>query len=90
MSIIHEFNRNSQEKVRIQLQEYRGNEYVDVRIYYDNSGGRGLEWLPTQKGIKIKPDLLPELIEGLSKALRELEKAEKMHEKPQDGRSAQD
>lgn len=73
MPIIHEFHRNSQEKIIIQFQEYRGKEYVDIRIHYEKSLGCGTEWLPTPKGIKIKPDLLPELMKGLNKTLKQLE-----------------
>ena len=68
MPKIYEFRRNNQEKIIIQIQEYKGKEYLDIRIYYDDSGGRETEWSPTPKGIKIKPELLPELLKGLEKA----------------------
>ena len=67
MSIIHEFSKNSQEKVIIQFQEYKGNEYLDIRVFYD-PGGSNAEFRATPKGLKLNPDLLPELLQGLKKA----------------------
>ena len=45
------------EQLRIQRREYRGHEFIDVRIYYQNDAS---EWCPTRKGVTIALDLLDE------------------------------
>lgn len=67
--LISEFEKNGREIVRVRLTEYRGVELVDVRAFYQGTGG---EWKPG-KGIALRRELLSALI----KALRAAEKAEK-------------
>ncbi|GJE29127.1 transcriptional coactivator p15/PC4 family protein [Methylobacterium organophilum] len=62
--------KNAVEEVRVALTEFNGHELVDVRIYasFDDSDA---ERRPTKKGISLKREKLPELIQGLEQALRE-------------------
>lgn len=64
---IAQFNKNSNEEVRICLEEYRGHKLFDIRSYFHD----GQEWRPTRKGISLKVDLFPEL----KKAMEMLEEA---------------
>jgi hypothetical protein len=73
-SIIHEFQKNSGEKVVIQFSEYKGKKYIDVRVFYNAGDGKVEDWKPTKKGITISRDLISELKEGVDKALDEWEK----------------
>ena len=40
--------RNENEVIRIQPKEYKGIDYIDIRIWYKNEAG---EFAPTKKGI---------------------------------------
>ncbi len=46
------FQKNSQEEFRFNISSFRGNDYADIRIYYENDG----EYLPSKKGITVAPD----------------------------------
>lgn len=46
------FQKNSQEEFRFTITSFRGNEYADIRIYYENDG----EFLPSRKGITVSPE----------------------------------
>lgn len=50
---------------RIRLCSYRGNQYLDVRVWYFNKEGEGP--LPG-KGVTLKLTALPEIITALQKA----------------------
>ena len=66
--LIDQFHKNSAELVEVNLTEFRGQEYVDVRIWnLPNPAEPGTEQ-PTKKGICISIDLLPRLIAALQKA----------------------
>jgi len=55
--------KNKTNYVQIELREYEGHEYVDVREFYDDKEGRRL---PTKKGITFSPTVLEKVIEGLT------------------------
>lgn len=61
--------KNSLEEVRLTFSEFHGHNLFDVRIFADFDGTNG-ERRATKKGISLKVEKLPELIEGLH-ALRE-------------------
>ena len=48
MEQIIEIKKNKSNYVQIELREYEGHKYVDVREFYDDKEGRRL---PTKKGI---------------------------------------
>jgi len=71
--VISQFEKNSVEIVKICLQKWRGDEYVDIRVWRpDNSGKNGGE-KPTHKGITLNVELLEDLILGLKEARKRLE-----------------
>jgi hypothetical protein len=73
MQTVHEFHKNSVEKVKICRSEYRGNNYFDIRIWVlQNPAEPGSE-IATKKGITLSVDLLPDLMAGLEKAKEILE-----------------
>lgn len=74
--LIAEFNKNSLEKVRIVLTEFKGKKLLDIRVYYDASENEEPDWRPTKKGISISLDLIDELLKGLEKAKKMLEKGQ--------------
>lgn len=64
------FQKNSQEEFRFTISSFRGNDYVDIRIYYENDG----EFLPSKKGITVSPDAWKEFrscLDALEAELKE-------------------
>ena len=62
MSQIVEIKKNKTNYVQIELREYEGHPYVDVREFYDAEDGKRL---PNKKGITFTPKVLQEVIDGL-------------------------
>ena len=70
--LITEFEKNSQEVIRVQLREFRGHQLLDVRVFYHPEEGG--EVRPSKKGISVSAELVPKIraaIEEAEKALRE-------------------
>ncbi len=65
--LIGELVKNSTEKLRVTISEYKGYTFLDVRVYYEDDQG---EYKPTKKGLTLKK----EDIEPLIRLLREGEK----------------
>ena len=72
--IIYEFDRNSIEKVRILLEEFKGKKLIHIRIYEDYKDGKG--YRPTTKGIAIDVSLTSELRKGIDKLFEKVEMEE--------------
>ncbi len=66
---IYEIDKNTIEKIKISLNEFRGSSFVDIRIFYNFSENEIPDFRPTRKGITIPMDLAQELKEGIDKAL---------------------
>ncbi len=62
--IVYSFPKNALEEVRVSLSNYKGKQYVDMRIYYKTDDG---DFHPSKKGITFPPDLFPELEEAVNK-----------------------
>jgi hypothetical protein len=63
--LIAEIERNKLDRYLVQLSEYQGHQFIDVRIWTT----AGDELMPTKKGITIPPALLGDVMEGLEQAL---------------------
>jgi hypothetical protein len=72
--LIAEIEKNSIEVVRIHLQSWKSQRYVDIRIWRQIRPGDGeAAAQPTIKGITLNVDLLSELRAAIDKALAEVE-----------------
>jgi hypothetical protein len=69
--IIYEFDRNSIEKVRISLEEFKGKKLIHIRIFEDYKDGKG--YRPTTKGIAIDVRLSSELRKGIDRLFAKVE-----------------
>ena len=70
--IITRFQKNSQEEIRFCIANFKGREYVDIRIFYSKDG----DFLPSKKGITVALDTWSDFrhsIEKLETTLRERE-----------------
>ncbi len=56
-----EIPKNTQEKIRIEKREYKGKEFIDIRIYYAS----GEEWKPSPKGVTFNPAMIPDIMKAL-------------------------
>jgi hypothetical protein len=64
--LITEFQKNDREMLKVQIQTFRGQEYIDIRAWIkDEKSG---EYKATPKGLTLHIELLPELIAALEKA----------------------
>ena len=73
--VVAKFKRNPTEEVRAGIKEFKGRQYIDVRIYYMDDQG---EWKPTRKGISLAIDFMSELknaVEALEAELKSREEA---------------
>ena len=68
MELIKEIEKNSQEKLRVSLEDYKGKEYVDMRVFVQIEGSE--EWIPTKKGLTLRKETLEELREAIDEALK--------------------
>jgi len=69
VGVIKDIEKGRGEVVRIEISEYKGATLFNIRIWYQDSNG---EFKPTQKGISVSPDLIPEIKEALEEAERRL------------------
>ena len=55
--------KNSRESIVVSETEYKGNKYVDVRVFYKDTDGT---LKPTRKGVSVRPEKVAELRDALS------------------------
>ena len=58
-----EIKKNSQEIIRIENKEYKGNKFLDCRVYYLDKDTQ--EYRTTKKGISFNPSKAKEVVEGI-------------------------
>lgn len=63
--LIGDIERNETEVLRVSTAEYKGRNYVDVRIYFEGDDG---EWKPTKKGVTLQPEKVDVFIDLIRKA----------------------
>lgn len=69
--LIGEIERSEIERLKVECSNYRGKDFLSIRIYYLAENG---EWRPTKKGVTVKPDKVDELIDLLKQAKEKLPK----------------
>ena len=70
MNIIGEIQKNQKEKIIVSTNEYKGHKYVDLRVHYEDESTK--EYKPTKKGIGVNPKILPEVVEMMVRAAKEI------------------
>lgn len=65
--VIARIPKNQRETVFVTHGTYNGHTYVGVRVWVPGSEG---DLIPTQKGLNLAPDKIPELIASLEEAQR--------------------
>ena len=59
-----------QDLIRVELSEFKGNQYVGARIYYMDDKG---DWKPTRKGLTVTPEVMVKVRDAINEALEDLE-----------------
>ena len=65
MSHICTIPKNRTEEIRVSLDDFKGNQLVNLRVWFQNSDG---EMRPGKQGIAFKLALLPEVLAALHRA----------------------
>lgn len=67
--VIHAFQKNPEEEVRLSLREYKDRHYLDLRLWFQSANDG--EYYPTKKGLTLSLEYLGELKKGLERAGKE-------------------
>ena len=65
-NILARIPRNATEELQISVSTYKGNQYLNMRIFYTTDDGGS--WLPTKKGVTFSKDALEILEDAVQKA----------------------
>lgn len=71
MSFQRDLKRSETEIVRLEITEYKGEHYLNIRIWYLDKDG---EWKPTKKGVAIRPSQFSDFKKFVLEAEQELQK----------------
>jgi hypothetical protein len=63
MGIIKDIDKGNGEVIRVEMSEYKGAQYLNLRVWYTDKNTNELK--PTQKGITVKPELYDALKEAV-------------------------
>jgi len=58
-----------QDLIRVELSEFKGNQYIGARIYFMDDRG---DWKPTKKGLTLPPETMVQVRDALNDALAEI------------------
>ena len=67
------FEKNAVEEVRVKLVNWKDQDYLDVRVWFNSNGD---EFFPTKKGLTIGVELIPKFLDALQKADKVLKEEE--------------
>ena len=62
--------KNTREQIRVTRTNYRGYEFIDVRVYWKDETTQ--EWKPSSKGISLSPKTIPQIVEHIITGAEEL------------------
>lgn len=54
--------KNAREELRVERQDYRGHDLINLRVWYDDGSG---EYRPGKQGIAFKAELLTDVLNAL-------------------------
>jgi hypothetical protein len=69
--ILYQTDLREGSQLRVTTHAYRGEQYVRIRLYWNN----GTTWVPTKRGVTVNVELLPDIIAALQAA----DEAEPVH-----------
>lgn len=72
VKLIHSFQKNETEEVKVELRKFKGRYYLDIRVWFQSEQDNSLH--PTKKGISLGVEHLSELRKSLDKVSKLTEK----------------
>ena len=64
--------KNAREVIRIERQDFRGHDLINIRVFYDAGEG---EMKPGKQGVAFRAALLPDIVDALAQHLKHEEAA---------------
>ncbi len=61
--LVGEIQKNTRERIRVTIEEFKGHKFIDLRVYYPDSEGT---WRPTPKGIVLTQSIIDGVMELLT------------------------
>lgn len=71
--LVAHFSKNAMEEIQVHLVEWKGQQYIDIRIWYKPEPGEDKGLHPTTKGLRFSIELLPDLKRAIDIAIQALE-----------------
>ena len=62
--LVHSIQRGKRNQIRISLNEFKGREYIDLRLFFLNNTDEE-EYRPTRKGVTLPTEDYGELLKGV-------------------------
>lgn len=69
-SCLLDIRKSDSERLRINISEYRGRTFIDLRVWYSIESG---DFKPGRAGVSLRPDQVAEIVQGLLVAARAIE-----------------
>jgi len=63
--LVGKIKKNTSSEIWVLLRDYRNEQWLDIREHFYSPDSA--KWLPTKKGIMLRPELIAPVIEGLEK-----------------------
>ena len=61
--VVDSFDKNAREQIRISINEFKGNRYIDIRVFFKDADGR--DYLPSKKGVTLSDTRYPQLLDAI-------------------------
>lgn len=61
--VVDSFDKNVREQIRVSINEFKGNRYIDIRVFFKAANGR--EYLPSKKGVTLSDTRYPQLLDAI-------------------------
>ena len=68
--IFAEIQKSSTQRLRVEVTEFHGSTYIDLRIWVAAAGG---EWKPSGRGVSMRPSQIAQVVQGLLLAARSVD-----------------
>ncbi|MBL4768235.1 MAG: transcriptional coactivator p15/PC4 family protein [Rhodobacteraceae bacterium] len=65
MTVLAQIPKNSREEIRVSRDEFNGHDLINLRVYYKADDG---VMRPGKQGLAFKVEILPDILDALSKA----------------------
>lgn len=62
--VVHEFEAGYRGTVRASITHFKGNEYLDIRLWVEPRENPGADLIPTGKGLSLPLDYIDDLVEA--------------------------